>query len=273
MPQLSNIPKESRFMGLFVGKSGSGKKSAIASFPKPIHILDFDGRIRGINGSSFVSPEGISYEYYAPRGDKPTINRLNDDLGMMELQMKQGTLPFKTLAVCSLTGTTRNFLLDAIKLTHSNDDPKKTRGMYQGVLAIEGPEDYKYEATGTMQFMSFLRSMPVNIVVCAHLVDQWGKPTKSDGSVDPYAESVVIGKKLSLREKIAENNMIYFDHVFSFRKELVGVNRVDHKVRFRGDLERTAYPELPAGEVDITNKPFYPLMMSYVNKDTLEVKK
>jgi hypothetical protein len=251
-------------MGLFVGKSGSGKKSAIASFPKPIHILDFDGRIRGINGSPFVSNADITYEYYAPRADKPTINRLNDDLGMMEMQMKAGKLPFKTLAVCSLTGTTRNFILDAIKLTHVNEGNKQ-KGNYQGILAIEGMEDYKYEATGTTQFMSFLRSLPVNVIVTAHLIDKWGKPLKGDGTPDPYAESIVIGNKINLRDKITENNMIYFDHVFSFRKELIGSNRVDHKVRFRGELERTSFAELPSGEIDITNKPLYPLIMQYVN--------
>ena len=62
MPRATNLTPESRFMGLFIGPSGCGKTVAECSFPGPIKVLDFDGRIRGILGAAWLDKALIEYD-------------------------------------------------------------------------------------------------------------------------------------------------------------------------------------------------------------------
>ena len=70
MPKANDLTPEQRFFALFVGESGSGKTVAEATFPGPLEILDFDGRIRGILGAPWITEEmknKISYTAYLPK--------------------------------------------------------------------------------------------------------------------------------------------------------------------------------------------------------------
>lgn len=262
MPSALDLTPEKRFMGLFIGPSGHGKTCAEASFPKPIKFLDFDGRIRGLLGAPWINRDKINYSYYPPR-ELGLVDRINQELDLLDTAgrtMQTHLLP-QTLVLDSLTSECFAMIVQSIGLTHSiggkND---KKAGKYLGSTPMAGPEDYGFEATNTYSIMSYLRSLPIpNIIVSAHVVNQYGK---IDGS-NPYSESVVIGEKLSVRDKIGENIQIYFDHVFRFKKELVGD---DEKffVRFRGDLARTSYTSLPTGWTDITGKSLYETMMIFI---------
>jgi hypothetical protein len=103
-----------------------------------------------------------------------------------------------------------------------------------------------------------------NIIVSAHIVDRYGKPP---GANNEYADSVVIGEKLSLRDKISENVQIYFDHVFRFDREEIG-NRIQFTVKFWSDIARTSY-KLPEGKHDITGKNFYEFMRGLTQKEKI----
>ncbi|MGH7238447.1 MAG: hypothetical protein ACREHG_00115, partial [Candidatus Saccharimonadales bacterium] len=98
------------------------------------------------------------------------------------------------------------------------------------------------------------------IIVSAHIVDRYGKRDPAD----KYSESVVVGEKLSIRDKIGENSLIYFDHVFKFEREDMG-RSVRHTCQFNGEIARTAFPNLPNGKVDITGVNFYEKLMQKVN--------
>lgn len=271
---LSELKPEDRFVGLFIGRSGSGKKSAAASFPHPIKYLDFDGRVRGINGSPWVEQKGIDVDFFPPKGiaGQPSlVDRVNNICEMMMVEAQKGNLRYKTVILGSLTGETNGMIQAALGLTHGKRSgppqpgESATKGKFLGTLAMPGPEDYGYEAQGTYQLLSFLRTLPnINLIVTAHVVDRYGKLTDSEGNIlDPYSESVVIGEKLSVRDKIAENSLIYFDNIFRFSKIEVGTS-IRHQVKFRSDMARTIYPKLPNGEVDITGKDFHKYLMENV---------
>lgn len=267
MPKATDLSPEHRFMGLFVGPSGSGKTCAECSFPGPVKVLDFDGRIRGILGAPWLDRSKISYEFYPPR-QQGMIQRLNSDLEVMQNLANVGQLDTQTLIMDSLTSETFAMLCQSIPLTHSL--PKtgggKGSGKHLGVTPMPGPEDYGFEAQNTYSILSFLRSVPIpNIIVSAHIIDRYGKAD----SENPYADSVVVGEKLSVRDKIGENVGIYFDHVFRFDKKEVN-DKVSHYVKFRSAMARTAYEKLPDGEVDITGKNFYEMMMGYVKTGSLD---
>lgn len=272
MPILADVPLDNRFMALFVGAKHSGKSSAAASFERKLpdnkffHFMDFDGRIGGVKSAPQVNLKKISYTYYPPRVGKNTqvtYEKVNNDLEAMLVQSQIGQLPYMGLCVDSLTSLTHNLISDAVPLTHTiKNEGGQTRqvGRKIGLVNMAGPDDYNFEATNTYNIMSFIRSVPIPVViVTAHLVDKFGKEDPDD----PYSPSVVVGEKLSLRDKIGANIGIYFDHIFRFERRMVG-SQERFFVRFRSSIACTSYAVLPPGEIDITDKSFYEVMMSYI---------
>lgn len=263
MPNCAKLEADTgRFMALFVGPSGSGKTVAECSFPGPIKVFDFDGRIRGILGAPWLDKSLVDYEYYPPRvgaSDKPIYQKINDDLEAWLIMCKTGQNRYVTGILDSLTSETFALLSDAVPLTHAGNKGKKL-----GTVNMAGPEDYGFEATNTYNTLAFFRSLPgvQNIIVSAHVVERYGKADPND----PYSERVPIGEKLSIRDKIGENIGIYFDHVFRFDRITDGAGKDRFTVQFRGEIARTSFAALPDGKIDITGKSFYEVMMSYLKK-------
>lgn len=267
MPKLIDITPEQRFVGMFIGESGTGKTCAEASFPKPLHVLDFDGRIRGAWNQKWLPMEGITYDSFPPR-ESGMVKRLNEYLEGLQVSASVGQPIPKTLIMDSLTSECFAMLMQAMPLTH-NKENKGTgdrAGKYLGVTPMSGPEDYGFEAQVTYSVLSFFRSVPIqNIIVSAHIVPTYGKKDPDN----PYSENIVTGEKLSVRDKIAANVGIYFDHVFRFRKTM-SANTEKFTVQFRSEIARTAYASLPNGELDITSKNFYnDVIMKYVKETPL----
>lgn len=266
MPKLSDITPEQRFFGLFVGESGSGKTCAAASFPKPLEVLDFDGRIRGAWNKSWIPMDGISYESYRPE-QKGLINTLEKKFDVMQTAADMmGASPIslpKTQVLDSLTSECFSMIMQSVPLTHSMGSPtEKKRGRYIGITPMVGPEDYGFEANMTYSIISTMRSLPIsNVIISAHIVPVWGKEDPDN----EYSNTVQIGEKLSVRDKIGANIGIYFDHVFRFRK--IGLDTERFTVQFRGGICRTAWDFLPNGEIDITKRNFYEVLMGFVPKE------
>src|SRR4051812_12683071 len=108
MPQADKLTADNRFMGLFVGPTKSGKTVAECSFPGPVKVLDFDGRIRGILGAPWLEEKRkeIEYTYYPPRvgaNEKPAYQQVNSDLEALLVMCKTGQNKVKTLILDSLT--------------------------------------------------------------------------------------------------------------------------------------------------------------------------
>ena len=248
MPKASDLSPDSRFVGLFVGRSGSGKTVAACSFPGPIHVNDFDGRIRGILGAPWIDKSNITYDYFPPKGDG-LIPEINKKLEVIAIQGKVGQLTLKTLITDSLTSQNFAFLCQSIPLTHNNG-----KGKWLGPISMPGPEDYGLEAQACYDYMAYLKSIPIpNIITSAHIVDRYGKADPTNA----FSESIVIGSKLSVRDKIGENVQTHFDHVFFFEE----INDKFY-VTFHGSgIARTSYVGLPNGRFDITGKSFYEELM------------
>lgn len=268
MPNASKLSPESRFMALFVGPKHSGKTAAACSWrpqKKKVKVLDGDGRIRGILGCPWIERESIDYDYYPPRvadNDKTFYERVNGDCDYLLDQIQKGASPYETYVGDSATAFCKNLLMDAIPLTH-----EKKQGRRIGTMEMAGPSDYGFESTGFDSYLSFLRSLPINVIVTAHVIDKFDKPLKEDGSKDTYAESIVVGEKLSLRDKISANCTIYFDHIFRFDRKMI--NREEHFfVEFISDIACTSFPSLKPGKFDITGINFYDFVMSKVRENT-----
>lgn len=257
MPKASDLTTETRFVALFVGDSGSGKTVAEASFPGPVHVFDFDGRIRGLLGAPWIDRSKITYDYFPPK-DKNLIEGLNTKLETLQAAARTGQTIPNTLITDSITSECYAFICQSIPLTHNTGGTAGGRkGKFLGAISMPGPEDYGLEAQATYDYIAFLKSLPIpNIIVSAHFVDRYEKPKDDDGNPMPYAENIVVGKKLSIRDKIGTNIKINFDHIFEFDREVVGKNERFY-VTFRGELARTSYSNLPIGRHEITGKNFF----------------
>jgi hypothetical protein len=255
MPSAELLTNEDRFTGLFIGRSGSGKKVAACSFPHPIKYFDFDNRIRGIMACPWIERKGIDYTYYPPLS-QTVFATLNKDLEAFKIQSDMGQLPYKTVIIASLTGEAMALLNDAIPLTHSG------KGKTMGALNMPGPEDWGYQSVAMQQILAFFRSIPrIHIIVTAHIVPRWGQVAGADGKVNPYSERIEIGEKLNLTDKLSEAIPAFFDNIYRFSKSENG-DKVDYYVRFYSDLARTTYPSLPVGDVRITGVDFWKYLQS-----------
>lgn len=274
MPNASSLTAESRFMALFVGPKHSGKTSAACSWYTPegtkkIKALDGDGRIKGILGCPWIDKSRVDYDYFPPRiaGKRETFfERLNNDLEAMLVDISSGRCQYETYVGDSLTAVCKNLIIDSVPLTHAEGKGKKI-----GALNMAGPEDYGFESTGTDSYLSFLRSIPLNVIVIAHVVPKFDKPiiVGANGREykDTYAESVQVGEKLSLRDKIGANVSIYFDHIFRFDRRIVS-GEEKFFVEFVGDLACTSFPGFKPGWYDITGKNFRQFVLDKVRENS-----
>jgi hypothetical protein len=277
MPKLIDRKDDQRFFAMFVGRHHSGKTVAEASFPKPIDFEDFDGRIGGAS-VPWLNLEGITYTYWPPKQPN-LIGKLNEKLenmmGIAALQTQASaaglSLP-KTHVTDSVTSQCFSFISQAIALTHMKEDDdkpgkKRKAGRWIGPVQMAGPEDYGLESQGMGDYVAFLKSLPIqNVILSAHLIDQYGFEKDEEGNDLVYEPRIVTGQKLSIRDKVGENIQIHFDHVFKF--ERVFQSGEDHFfVTFRGGIACTSYSWLPYGRHDWTKKPFYEFMMSFRDKE------
>lgn len=270
MPSAEQLVKEpeSRFVGLFLGRSGGGKTTALLSFPKPMLVLDMDGRIRGGLANDWIESKGITYESYPPRMKATNVfTKLDKDLEGIYMMTQSGQCPYKTVVLDSITMEAISLLLDAIPLTHTNASGKDS-GRKLGTLMMAGPQDYGYQSTAILQTMAFLRSLPIpNIIVTAHVSNRYGKDPSDENK---YAPNIIVGEQLNLTDKLAESIPTNFDHIFRFSKSENGP-RLQFWAKFRGELERTAFKDLPNGEVEVTGKDFYQWMLGKVRKPVQEL--
>lgn len=262
MPLASTRKKENAFMGLMIGRSGSGKSAASYSFPKPMLIFDLDLRLDGGLVPWIDHLDQIEYKSYAPyvgKGQTKLFERLNNDFELLLVQCQTGQCPYKTVVFDSITHETIGLLWDAIPLTHADNKGRKL-----GTMQMAGPEDYKFQANGTYQLLAFLKSLAIpNIICTAHLTNKYGKPPGEN----QYAESIIVGEQLTLTDKMAENCLSYFNHVLKFQRRDLG-NAIRHEVSLSGELARTAFHGVPYGWQDITGKHFYnDVLLQYVKRE------
>jgi hypothetical protein len=270
MPLATSLTHEGLFKALFVGPKHSGKTVAACSWlsedeKKFMKVLDADGRIRGILGAPWIKKERIHYDYFPPRAagaNQTFYERLNSDLEVLLTQVGTGKNVYETYVADGLTSVCKNFVIDAVPLTHADGKGKKL-----GTLNMVGPEDYGFESTSVDSYLSFLRSLPMNVIVTAHVVDKYDKPlitdTRGRTYKDTYADSIKVGEKLSLRDKIGTNISIYFDHIFRFDRRIVN-GKERFFVEFIGDLACTSFPGLESGTYDITDVDFRKFVLDKV---------
>ena len=138
MPRTIDKKLGGRFMGLFYGPNGSGKTIAAASFPGPVMIWDFDGRVDPIT-AFYPKRDDISYWTIGLDGDARS-----DVLGFTEFCDRftalQNNCPYSTIVIDSYT------MYSAVAIWHQMGMRKKYElKMTKGVLPIPDLDEFKGE--------------------------------------------------------------------------------------------------------------------------------
>ena len=243
------IEQETRLFALFIGRSSSGKTVAAASMPKPLEEIDCDLRANGIVNAiqqGWLSAEGINITQFDPfKGYLPLEKHLN----VMYTMALSRQLQVKSIDIGS--GTSLNRLLNLSTLNLPANTPGIGHLNLAG-LAMTGPADYKFESQAFHKIIDFLRVLPCNVTMSAHIVDKYGKALGAK-EMDPQ---VIIGEKLTLgTANLAENILAMFNDVYKFTKKMEnGEDR--YYVEFCTEIARNSFG-IPPGEFDITKKNFW----------------
>lgn len=244
---------------MFVSESGVGKTCAAVSFPTPGLLIDIDLRARGALASEhWLGREhlgGWDIESCPPDKGFSGVEKV---LEKVKLELDLKVCKYKTIVLDSLSTSARMFLTDALQMEERDNRGNLVpvvKGNVIGDLRLPGPGHFGYEQEAVTQVLSYIKSFPINVIVSAHIVEKYGKPP---GNPNPYAENVVVGEKLSLRDKVSVNVLLHFDEIYRFTKVL-SAGSLKHFVRFQdGDLARTVHRyKLPMTDLEITEKSFY----------------
>src|ERR1035437_8058022 len=111
MSKISDAVGNNSFMKVLAyGKSGAGKSTFSSTFPTPIFISDFDGKIASVanywNAKNKARLGEIDYENYMPtpeNGGVKVYRKFLSKLTELEKQVVDGKFTLKTFVVDSLT--------------------------------------------------------------------------------------------------------------------------------------------------------------------------
>ncbi len=264
---------------LFVGESGSGKTCAIASYAKlgKVLILDFDRRVRGIYGMrSLLGDEllaNIDVEQYDILN---SFAQVDFRLQQLEQQAKAGKCPYKTIVIESVN-TLETCFMNMVDGLAQMQKGTGIKPQALGGIRVYSPAHYKFAATAFRQLrdLRLMNFKDINIILSCWIVNKWGKPTeineRGEEVTKQYADNIVVGKKLLLTEKMAEEVPGCFDEVYEFYKAETGLTSrpVKHGVRFYSTIAKSSNEALKkAVDVDLSGKLFIDVLNKLTGKET-----
>ena len=284
MPNMADMKVDQNVVLLAIGRSGSGKTTAIASFPKPMYIFDIDQRVKGMLGSNCIPTEDlakIDYDTYLIDDGfaavEAKINELMAKYDKRELEYK--TIVFEGAdQLCDM-------LLKDIARSKAGQ-AKSFLAKESGGLKLKGhslpsdPSDYKYVYNdfGTLFTQGFKHFKKCNVICSAGTGYVFGHTTNDN----KYSEPVVIGRKILVPNLLAEKMPRMFDEIWEFSAEKTGSSsnaqtegRMNYMVDFRSDLAKTCFKNLP-NELNITNKNLWQEIQKFLPKEStnaVEIKK
>jgi len=260
MPNLGDSRKSDEGLRvLCLGKDGSGKSTAIASFADaqhPMYIFDIDHRINGIRGSNWLTQTSLPYidydQYDAADGFKVIFAKFQE----FEAKNKKKELKYKNIVIDGVSSLLYMFYQDSLELKKAANEKGIRK---RGILEFLNPDDYMYGSRALrMFFYDFFPEFPkVNFFMTGWTTDRYGKDPAAENA---YAPDILLpGQKLLSTGKTAVEIPGYFDEVWQFDKEETAMTNSPTKfsVTFKSVIAKTTFPELnKARRIDITEKSF-----------------
>lgn len=166
--KLSQLDSTKNLKVLAYGPSGSGKTIFTCSFPGPVYVFDFDGKISSAANFYQGTPQldMIDYDAYTPKvgdtTDRPFV-RYFTKLVELEKLAKEGNFPYATVGLDSLTLYTDQMLKEIIA---QNPGVKRQASPTTPIAALQ---DYMILTSHFKNMLVRLLQLPCNVVVTAHI--------------------------------------------------------------------------------------------------------
>lgn len=244
--KLSDLLVGEFIKALIAGQPGRGKTTAGLTFPTPMLIFDFEGKLVG--PMLWAKKNGIDIskiEIWSPRDWSNNWDEFCKRLNSFRRD-PQGYKSFGTDSLSSLADYLLGYTSD--KKVAEGDKVKRVGG-----VQVAGIDEYNAESSGLMDYLLFVKDVKANVWMSAHYLES--KTTSLDTGKVIVSRSLLTGGK-----KTAAKIPVYFPEVYSFNIEpsiVVGgsVKRVCYTQTNEEDFARTEFT-LP-NKFDFTDKPFY----------------
>jgi AAA domain len=275
VPKMSSVKVSDNMVLMACGKGGSGKTTALATFPKPIYLFDIDQRRKGMLGSDIITDADLEQIEFDEYDTKTGFKKINQKFLDFANRYDKRQLEFKTIIVESADQLFEMLLLDSFKLKAggklaSELAEHEKRGMIVlGDVNIPTPDEYKYiYACFRHIFYNYFKYFhKCNVILSAGTTPVWGKDPKDANN--KYAQDVIVGRRIFAPQGLADLLPRMFDEVWEFNKKETGASMqpLMYEVSFRSDLAKTCIKQLPNGWLDITNKNFYNEIKKFLPKN------
>lgn len=258
MPRTCDIQLDGPIMALFKGAPKTRKTTALASFPGPIYIADFDGRIEPIK-KHFPERNDIEYDTYHSENYNSFMDKKNELLR---------NCPYKTVVLPdSLTyfvEATMNYAIDSRGGNAKTSSGKGHKS--KGNISLLEIDDYGAETRIISELIDDLkiihRKHKVNVIMTAHIMEKEIK--NLEGKVTEIQQYLICyGTKVAAKIPGAFNEVYHF-YVKENIDPTVGGQYMVKTQSSGKDFAGTALPNIPT-EFEWTNKNFYNTLMGYVN--------
>lgn len=248
----SNYPMAQFLKCVLAGQPGRAKSSAGLTFPQPMLIWDFDGKLEG--PLLYARRKGIDV-------DKIEIKTMRDYQGQWEQLDKDLKMyakdpgPYKTFGFDSLTS-----LADFLLGFTGENKAKEGGGKKVAGIQVAGIDEYNAETSGLMDMLLFMKDVKANVWLTAHVLET--RTQEIEKKTVTVNRSLLTGGK-----KAAAKIPAYFPENYAFNveqpvKEGDPVKFLCYTQSNGEDYARTSYP-LPA-KIDFTNGLFYKIMMDKI---------
>lgn len=163
MPKLSEIPVTENKTVLAYGSSGAGKTVFACSFPGPIYVADFDGKVTSAAAFFKGTPqaEQIEYDNFSGKHAYMQFVKKFNELGVIPAEK----FPFKTLVVDSITLLSASMMDEVMK-----QNPGSQRSKMDTTL-VPNLKDYQIAISHFKDQIRKILSLKdrCNVVMTAHI--------------------------------------------------------------------------------------------------------
>lgn len=164
MPSLSSLKPNNDLKIMVYGQSGVGKSVFASTFPGPVYIADFDGKISSAAGylreNDKKQLEQVEFDSFLPeRGKELSFDRFTKTLNAHSKVAESGSFPYKTYVIDSMTLFYEAILQKTIK---NNPGIKRVEASTPSMM------DYRIAGIHFKQFVSGILALPCNVVFTAH---------------------------------------------------------------------------------------------------------